>query len=106
MADDYVHCPDVNDPHAFAARVMGDSMEPKYTEGDLVVFAPSMTPNGGDDCFVRFASDGSTTFKRFNLRPDGKVRLEPLNPSYPVEVYDPEDISGLWPAVMRVQMLR
>ncbi|MHC4718099.1 MAG: S24 family peptidase, partial [Planctomycetota bacterium] len=38
VADDYVHCPDVNDPHAFAARVVGDSMEPRYSEGDLVVF--------------------------------------------------------------------
>lgn len=106
VADEYVQCPEVTDPHAFAARVVGDSMEPNYLDGDLIMFFPSLVPNSGDDCFVRFASDGSTTFKRFSLRPDGKVRLEPLNPAYPVEVYDPEDISGLWPAVMRMQRLR
>ena len=106
VADEYVRCPDVHDPQAFAARVVGDSMAPKYNEGDLVIFAPNAAPRNGDDCFVRFADDESTTFKRFCLRPDGKVRLEPLNDSYPIEVYDREDITGLWPAVMRVERLR
>jgi len=106
VADEYVQCPEVDDPQAFSARVIGDSMEPNYVEGDLITFFPSLPPRSGDDCFVRFASDGATTFKRFTLRPDGKIRLQPLNPRYPVEVYDPEEITGLWPAVMRIQRLR
>jgi transcriptional regulator with XRE-family HTH domain len=31
IADDYVRCPDVHDPNAFAVRVVGDSMEPTYS---------------------------------------------------------------------------
>jgi len=54
----------------------------------------------------RFAEDNSTTFKRFSLQGDGRIRLEPLNRAYPVGVYDPEEINGLWPAVMRVEKLR
>src|SRR5438067_1235749 len=41
IADDYVGCPDVQDRDAFAARVHGDSMTPKYREGDIVIFSPS-----------------------------------------------------------------
>jgi len=32
IADDYVRCPDLHDPNAFAVRVVGDSMEPKCRE--------------------------------------------------------------------------
>ncbi len=106
VADEYVRCPGVDDPQAFAARVVGDSMAPKYKEGDVVVFAPNAPVRNGDDCFVRFAEDNSTTFKRFSLQGDGRIRLEPLNRAYPVGVYDPEEINGLWPAVMRVEKLR
>ncbi|HSV26929.1 MAG TPA: helix-turn-helix domain-containing protein, partial [Sedimentisphaerales bacterium] len=38
VADDYIRCPDVHDPNAFAVRVVGDSMESKFHEGDVVVF--------------------------------------------------------------------
>ncbi|HMB96792.1 MAG TPA: XRE family transcriptional regulator, partial [Tepidisphaeraceae bacterium] len=63
VADDYVGCPDVHDKDAFAARVHGDSMQPKYHEGDIVIFSPAAAAKNGDDCFVRF-DDGNTTFKR------------------------------------------
>src|SRR4051794_28971637 len=69
VADDYVGCPDVRDADAFAARVFGDSMTPKYGEGDIVVFSPAAAPRNGDDCFVRFA-DGQTTFKRVFFEQD------------------------------------
>jgi len=106
IADQYVRCPDVHDPQAFAARVVGDSMSPKYRPGDLVIFAPNAPVRDGDDCFVRFASDHSTTFKRFGAADGGRVRLEPLNDAYEAEEYGREDIDGLWPAVMRVEALR
>ena len=62
IADDYVGCPGVDDKDAFAARVHGDSMSPKYREGDIVIFSPAAVAHNGDDCFVRF-EHGGTTFK-------------------------------------------
>ena len=53
VADEYVRCPDTNDPQAFAARVVGDSMEPDYRQGDIVLFAPNTPAENGQDCFVR-----------------------------------------------------
>lgn len=105
VADEYVRCPDVHDPQAFAARVVGDSMGSKYAEGDIVIFAPNTPAADGDDCFVRFADDWSTTFKQYRADQGGKIRLVARNEKYPPETYEPERISGLWPAVMRIQRL-
>jgi repressor LexA len=105
VADEYVSCPDVNDTDAFAARVHGDSMTPKYREGDIVVFSPAAAPKDGSDCFVRFA-DGQTTFKRaFFENAEGKdlIRLQPRNEKYAPKTVPAEEITGLYKAVYRYQ---
>src|SRR5215203_4494668 len=107
VADDYVGCPDLQgDKDAFAARVHGDSMTPKYCEGDIVIFSPAATPKDGDDCFVRFA-DGHTTFKRvFFEKAEGDkhvLRLQPRNEKYRPQVVASEDVSGLYKALYRYQ---
>jgi len=106
VADEYVACPDLNDPQAFAARVHGDSMTPKYREGDIVIFSPAASPRSGDDCFVRFA-DGHTTFKRafFESGEKGEavIRLQPRNEKYRAQVARSEEITGLYKAVFKYQ---
>lgn len=105
VADEYIRCPDLHDAQAFAARVVGDSMEPTYHEGDIVIFSPNTPARSGDDCFIRFAEDAGTTFKRFYQDDERSVRLQPLNDRYPSEVYPREHVTGLWPAVFRVERL-
>lgn len=106
VADDYVGCPDVQDKDAFAARVHGDSMRPKYTEGDIVIFSPANAPKNGDDCFVRFES-GQTTFKRVFFESDEQgnsvIRLQPRNEKYRPQTVPSEQIAGLYKAVYRYQ---
>lgn len=106
VADEYVGCPDVRDNDAFAARVHGDSMTPKYREGDIVIFSPAAIPKDGDDCFVRF-EDGHTTFKRvfFESSDGGKgvIRLQPRNEKYRPQTVPSENVSGLYKAVYRYQ---
>jgi len=106
VADEYIRCADLHDPQAFAARVVGDSMVPAYKEGDIVVFSPNTSPRSGDDCFVRFEKDNSTTFKRYYQDAPEVLRLQPLNNKYPAETYAPEAITGLWPAVCKIERLR
>src|SRR5205814_10174381 len=105
-ADDYIGCPNVHDKDAFAARVHGDSMTPKYREGDIVIFSPAAAPRNGDDCFVRF-DDGQTTFKRVFFENDetgqATIRLQPRNEKYPAKVAKPEEVAGLYQAVYRYQ---
>ena len=105
VADEYVRVPDVHDPQAFAARVWGDSMEPRYHAGDIVVFSPNRAARSGDDCFARLTDDNSTTFKRFFPLKKGRIRLAPLNEKYEAQEYERDEINGLWPAVMRIEKL-
>ncbi|MDB5172630.1 MAG: lexA 1 [Phycisphaerales bacterium] len=106
VADEYVSCPDVSDRDAFGARVHGDSMTPKYRQGDIVIFSPALSPREGDDCFVRFA-DGQTTFKRVFFESDetGRplLRLQPRNERYRPQTIPSEEVAGLYKAIYRYQ---
>lgn len=110
VADEYVSVPEVYDADAFAARVVGDSMEPEYREGDVVVFSPSSSTPAGCDCFVRLERDEETTFKRvyFEEGAAGEhlIRLQPLNSAYPPRVVQREAVAGLYAAVYVVRPVR
>lgn len=110
IADEYVAVPEVSDPDAFAARVVGDSMLPRYAAGDLVVFSPAAATPSGSDCFVRFERDAETTFKRVYFErssEDGAemIRLQPLNSSYAPTVVKREEVAGLYAAVYVVRRI-
>ena len=105
IADDYIRCPDLHDPNTFAVRVVGDSMEPKFHEGDIVIFSPAAEVHNGDDCFVRFAMPHETTFKRAFFESDDKVRLQPRNEKYSPTIVDGKRINGLYRAVVKHEIL-
>ena len=105
VADDYVRCPDLHDPNAFAVRVVGDSMGPKFRQGDIVIFSPAAEVHNGDDCFVRFAMPHETTFKRVFFEPDNKVRLQPRNEKYSPTIVDGKRINGLYRAIIKYEKL-
>jgi SOS-response transcriptional repressor LexA len=106
VADEYISCPGLADPQAFAARVVGESMLPDYREGDVVIFSPAAKVGDGCDCFVRFEVDHETTFKRVFFEEKGKrVRLQPLNPKFAATVVAREDLAGLYRAVSRYAKL-
>ena len=104
-ADDYVRCPDIHDPNAFAVRVIGDSMEPKFVEGDIVIFSPAADVQNGDDCFVRLGQPHETTFKRVFFEAEGRVRLQPRNQNYGPTMVQGERITGMYKAVIRYETL-
>ncbi len=64
----------------FALKVVGDSMEPEFIEGDIVIINPQIKQEHGD--FVVVANDnGEATLKQ--LKKYGSTRvLHPLNPKY------------------------
>jgi phage repressor protein C with HTH and peptisase S24 domain len=105
VADDYVRCPDIHDPNAFAVRVVGDSMEPKFQEGNIVVFSPAAEVHNGDDCFIRFMEPHETAFKRVFFEPDNKVRLQPRNENYSPLIVDGKRINGLYRAIIKYEKL-
>jgi phage repressor protein C with HTH and peptisase S24 domain len=106
IADEYVACPALNDPDAFAASVVGESMMPEYREGDIVIFSPLAKVVDGCDCFVRLEPDHETTFKRvFIDEAEGTIRLQPLNPVFPPVLRRRDEVAGMYRAVWRFSRL-
>jgi phage repressor protein C with HTH and peptisase S24 domain/DNA-binding XRE family transcriptional regulator len=110
VADDYLSVPPgLDDPNAFAVRVDGDSMEPRYHQGDVVIFSPAAEVASGHDCYVRFAPECSVaqgaTFKRVYFDTQTTVRLQPLNDRYPPLVAPLEEVSGIYRALFRYEAL-
>ncbi len=103
VADEYVRSPDIDDPDAFAARVVGDSMSPEYREGDIVVFSPARPVVSGMDCFIRLEPDHENTFKRVyferGARGEELIRIQPINNAYAPMVVAREEVAGLYAGV-------
>jgi len=109
FADEYLASPGgVADADSFAARVVGDSMEPVYHEGDTIIFSPDAPTPSGSDCFVRLEPDHDTTFKRvfFEGEDEMMIRLHPLNSAYQERVVHREEVAGLYAAVCVMRMIQ
>jgi DNA polymerase V len=64
----------------FALMVLGDSMEPEFSEGDIIVVEPEGLARDGS--YVMAWLDGEWIFRQLVGR-DGDWKLRPLNPKYP-----------------------
>lgn len=70
-------------PHAFALRVRGDSMEPEFAEGDMIVVDPDRQAENKSYVIVRLDDALEATFKQLVFDGDNRL-LKPLNPRYPI----------------------
>lgn len=78
---DDIAFPEVGDPHAFALEVTGDSMEPAYRDGDLIVVSPAASVRRGDRVVVKTAQ-GEVMAKELLRRTGRRVDLRSLNPEH------------------------
>ncbi len=72
--EDYVDVP-AKDPHAYALRVVGDSMEPRMHEGELVLVYPSWEAQPGDEVVVR-TQRGEVMVKKLVYIRNGRMALD------------------------------
>ena len=70
-------------------RVSGNSMYPKYIEGDYVIIKKQPDCNNGQDCAVR-VNGCDATLKKVIKEKDG-IMLQPINPEYAPKKYDYTD---------------
>lgn len=77
---DPVHSTKAVGPHAFALRVEGDSMAPRYLPGDIIVVDPEIMCDNDSPCVV--VLNGEATFKFFK-EIDGAIILQPMNNRFP-----------------------
>ncbi len=78
---DEVSLPAVNDEHAYALEISGDTMKPVYRDGDLVVVSPGTAIRRGDRVVVKTAS-GEVLVKELKRRTAKTLELASLNPAY------------------------
>ncbi len=64
----------------FALMVLGDSMEPEFVEGDIIVIEPEGLARDGS--YVMAWLNGEWIFRQLVGR-EGDWKLRPLNPKYP-----------------------
>ena len=70
------------DPNTYVLELEGDSMEPVYHPGDLLIIAPNLQFQNGDLVILKTMED-ETFFKQ--LQTKGKdFRLYSFNPNHPV----------------------
>lgn len=68
--------------HTFALRVRGDSMEPKFPDGCIIIVEPDDTATPGNFVIVRQNGD-DVTFKQL-ISDGGTWLLKPMNSRYPI----------------------
>ncbi len=94
-------------PHAFALKIAGDSMEPRYQAGDIAVLLPQVPPRDGDLVIARLARDG-VVFKKFNLVGSSgeEFQLTSFNESYPPMKCRAADFDWIYPIYSVTKRLR
>ena len=83
------------DKKFYALKISGDSMYPKYSENDIVIFEQNDDKElyNGKDCAVMINGTEST-FKKILLNEQGIV-LQPYNTAYDIMMYSNEQIEQL-----------
>ncbi len=86
----------------FYAKVVGDSMSPGISEGDLLVVDRSLEAT--DDCIAVCCLNDEFTVKRLDLsrKKEGFIRLIPDNPKYEPFLVTEEENFILWGVVKYV----
>jgi SOS-response transcriptional repressor LexA len=86
-ADEWLDTTATRSENAFALSIHGDSMEPEFTDGDIIIVDPEREPVSGS--YIVAKNGAEATFKQFVV--DGQsVFLKPLNSRYPIR-----DMTGI-----------
>jgi phage repressor protein C with HTH and peptisase S24 domain len=86
--------PDITDPHAYALEISGDSMEPVFRDGDMVIVSPEASIRRGDRVVVRTAR-GEVMAKHLARRSARRIDLRSFNPDHPDYSFDLGEIAWI-----------
>jgi len=79
---DEISLPDIGDPNAYALEISGESMEPVFRDGDVVIVSPAAPVRRGDRVVVRTAK-GEIMAKELRRQSAKRIELASLNPAHP-----------------------
>ena len=78
---DEIPFPAVDDEHAYALEISGDSMEPLYRDGDVIVVSPAAPIRRGDRVVVK-TKDGEVMAKELKRKTAKVIELKSLNTAH------------------------
>ncbi|MFO1016687.1 MAG: helix-turn-helix transcriptional regulator [Hyphomonadaceae bacterium] len=80
-ADETVRFPDLGEDRVYALEIAGDSMEPMYRAGDVVIVQPGAAVRRGDRIVVR-TRGGEVMAKVLGRKNDQMIELLSINPAH------------------------
>lgn len=92
---DEIPFPAVEDEHAYALEISGDSMQPAYRDGTVIVVSPAAPIRRGDRVVVK-TKDGEVMAKELKRKTAKTLELRSLNPEHSDRMLSADDV--LWVA--------
>ena len=93
-AEAFLPCPVRCSAETFVLRVRGESMEPRFRDGDLIFVDPTVSPDHGRFVVVRGEDTGETTFKQLIVE-GGRKFLKALNPDWPERIIESDSRAAI-----------
>lgn len=90
------------DRNAYALRVKGDSMRPRYRHGEFVVVEPNTPVHPGQECAVRLR-DGRVMVKIMDWMREGVVQFSSVNEAHRPMTFDVNAVDFIHRVVGNVQ---
>ncbi len=91
---DEIAVPEVGDQNAYALEISGESMEPVFRDGDIVIVSPAAPVRRGDRVVVRTAK-GEVMAKELKRQSAKRIDLRSLNPAHPDRGFDLSEIAWM-----------
>ena len=91
---DEISLPEVGDQNAYALEISGESMEPVFRDGDIVIVSPNTAVRRGDRVVVRTAK-GEVMAKQLKRQSARRIDLLSLNPAHPDRSFDLSEIAWM-----------
>ena len=91
---DEVSVPEIGDPNAYALEISGDSMEPVFREGDMVVVSPSAPIRRGDRVVAKTWA-GEVMAKQLARKSAKRIELKSLNAAHRDRSFDVSEVAWL-----------
>ena len=92
---DEIPFPAVEDEHAYALEISGDSMHPAYRDGTIIIVSPAAPIRRGDRVVVKTRL-GEVMAKELKRKTAKTLELKSLNPEHPDRTLAAEEV--LWVA--------
>ena len=93
-AEETVRFPGLGEDRVYALEIAGDSMEPTYRAGDVVIVQPGAAVRRGDRVVVRTRA-GEVMAKLLGRRNEQVLELASINPAYPTREIAANDVDWI-----------